>query len=267
MREEFDKQILDTLTSNESKVLEYINANLSAVTKMNLKTLSENTFVSPATIMRLCKKLDLSGFSELKYIIKHSAKEHKYSPDTSFGLPDVLDKRLIELRETAQSIDAEALKFVTDCLCSDKNIHLFARGITFMPMNYMYNMLLSLGRSCIEYIDIPLIYRATSEMTDNDVLFIASAGGATEPIQKVAAMAREHHATVIAITSTKESPLEGYANITFYGYSPNRFCNGVDIIPRFPIMFILNAIVESYINRIHLNQPSDPSVYINLKNW
>lgn len=65
-----DNSILNTLTQSELSVLQYIDVHSNEVLTMSIQELSEKVFFSTATILRLCKKLNLSGFSELKFTLK-----------------------------------------------------------------------------------------------------------------------------------------------------------------------------------------------------
>ena len=50
-----DTKTIQSLTSNEDDVLQYIFSNKDKVSKMNITELAQNTYVSTATILRLCK--------------------------------------------------------------------------------------------------------------------------------------------------------------------------------------------------------------------
>ncbi len=67
-----DNNILNTLTQSELSVLQYIDVHSNEVLTMSIQELSEKVFFSTATILRLCKKLNLSGFSELKFTLKNN---------------------------------------------------------------------------------------------------------------------------------------------------------------------------------------------------
>ncbi|MBP8315195.1 MurR/RpiR family transcriptional regulator, partial [Clostridium neonatale] len=66
MINKFDPKAMQTLTTNEEDVLQYVFSNKDKVIKMNINQLAQNTYVSTATILRLCKKLNLQGFNDLK---------------------------------------------------------------------------------------------------------------------------------------------------------------------------------------------------------
>ena len=51
-------------------VYNYIVKNLKHILNLSVRELADEVHVSTATVMRFCKKMGYSGFSELKYKIK-----------------------------------------------------------------------------------------------------------------------------------------------------------------------------------------------------
>lgn len=262
----FDQLLLDTLSHSETELLQYILDHQQDLLHISIQRLAESAYTSPASIIRMCKKLNLSGFNDLKYYLREKRVKQQDAP-LSAELKGVLSKDYAYLKQTLSGLSMTDLAFTADCLCSDKNIYLFARGMSFMPITYMHQVLLSLDRDCLCFIDPPLMFHAARHMTANDVVLIASSGGSTDGIQKAAQLAKEHQATVIALTSDQHSPLATLADVVFHCYASNRYLNEIDIKSRFTMMFVIDLILCCYFDRISLNQPSDPNFYINQKNW
>ena len=61
-----NNSVIQRLSANELAILEYIYENHEDVVHMSIRELSQAVSYSSATILRFCKKLGLSGFSELK---------------------------------------------------------------------------------------------------------------------------------------------------------------------------------------------------------
>lgn len=267
MTPDFDRQTLDSLSTGERALLDFIIDHQEQLAKLSIQELAEMAFTSPATVVRLCKKFGFDGFSELKFLLREKKRKSNTLPDPSLELKGVISRSFGDLTQTIRGIRQETLAFITDCLCSDKNLYLFARGMSYMPITYMHQVLLSVDRDCLCFIDPPLMLQAAQNMTAEDVVIIASSGGATDGIQRAAQMAKEHGAAVIALTSDARSPLAAIADIHIHCHTPNRYRNGIDIKSRFTMMFVIDLIINCYLNRMNLNPPSDPSIYINQKNW
>ena len=55
-----------TLSNSENEVRMYILRNSKKVISMSTQELAAKSYTSPATVIRLCKRLELKGYSELK---------------------------------------------------------------------------------------------------------------------------------------------------------------------------------------------------------
>lgn len=97
---------INSLTISELDALRFIENNRKQILAMSIKTLAQITFVSTATIMRLCKKLGYSGFSELKYHLREELNQmEKEHQNTTFA--DTVNqnvKAIVETTATAPRI-------------------------------------------------------------------------------------------------------------------------------------------------------------------
>ena len=76
------------LSKNERVLADYILKHPEDVLKMSSKYLGKVCFVSTATVYRLCDKLGLSGFSDLKIKITSSLDDYRKSnEDFNFDFP------------------------------------------------------------------------------------------------------------------------------------------------------------------------------------
>lgn len=266
MNKLFSAEQINALNTTEKTIITYSINHLKVFYNMSIQELAQNTFVSTSTIMRLCKKLKFKGFNELKYFICHNATLEFQQKQDHYALNGIISKQVSYLKQTALDIDKDKIEKVLHCFTTDKRIHFFARGLSYMPAFYMYNMLLSVDCNCFFYIDPPLMYHTATHMDENDVFIIGSSGGATEPIVTAATIAKEHNATIIAISSDKESPLFQIADIPFCCITENRYYNGIDAKSRLSMLFVMDLLLECYFEKLNLKS-SNPSSYLDNKNW
>lgn len=62
----FTYRQIANLNDTETNIYQYIVKNMNDVLKMSVRELASETFVSTATIVRFCQKLDCDGFTEFK---------------------------------------------------------------------------------------------------------------------------------------------------------------------------------------------------------
>lgn len=253
MEELFSPEQIAGLSPIEKTILQYSIRNLKKFYNMSIQEIAENTFSSTSTIMRLCKKLRFDGFNEFKYFICHHADLQKEQKQDHYVLNSIISKEVSSLKQTALELDQNKIETIIGYFLEDKKIHFFARGLSYMPAFYMYNMLLSVDRNCFFHIDPPLMYHAADDMDENDILIIASSGGATSPIVTAATMAKERNATVIAFCSDRTSPLFQIASISFYCMAESRYYKEIDAKSRLSILFVMDLILECYFEKLNLN--------------
>lgn len=242
-----DTNILTTLSSSEIDVLKYIDSNKKVVLDCSIQELSKQTFISTATIMRLCKKMGLTGFSELKYILREKIKEENINVNGKTSLSKIIDKTMFEITQSSNLINKDNIESVVELLLSNKNIHFFAKGLTSTAFKYVSKHLLTCNRLNICYEDTHIAYLAAERMTKDDVLFVASLSGTTKQIIKMVQIAKSRGATIVAITNIENNIIAELADINFYVYIDSDDKCQYDMKSRMPVLFILNVIVKYYV--------------------
>ena len=86
------------LSAAENQVREYILKYPKKVLEYTVYELAKESFTSPATVVRLCKKIDIKGFARLKVLL---AEETKYFQDMKLNL---LDTTTIEKNDSPHAI-------------------------------------------------------------------------------------------------------------------------------------------------------------------
>lgn len=94
-------------------------------------------FFSTATILRLCKKLNLSGFSELKFTLKNNVSSNNSLKSTAISTKKIVTDLYSEIENTERLLDTKTLDTIVSYLLSNKKIHLFSYGLTNMAFEYM----------------------------------------------------------------------------------------------------------------------------------
>lgn len=69
--EELINRNYDTFTQNDRQVVSYILANKAQIMAATSQEAADGCHVSRATLLRVCKKMGLQNFAELKYLLKY----------------------------------------------------------------------------------------------------------------------------------------------------------------------------------------------------
>ncbi len=237
---------LQTLSGTEYHILEYIVKNQYTVSKMTVQELAEKTYISTASIMRFCKKLGFSGFSELKFHLK-SDKDDVATINSNQSIADIKKSILMTLGNTSNYLKSEDVENVAKLLHSDRKIHFFAKGISSCVFSYFQKYLQTLGRHSTLYEDTHIAYLNVERMTENDVLFVTSVSGVTAQIIKAVQIASAKGAIVVAFTGTNNTPLSTLATFSFFVSKEEVLTHSFDTESRLSMYYIVDLIIKKYL--------------------
>ncbi|MGI6230388.1 MAG: MurR/RpiR family transcriptional regulator [Tractidigestivibacter sp.] len=252
MIEGFTDDVLTKLTPGELDFLYYTELHLSQIAKSTLDEAAESALSSPAVIERACKKLGLSGYSDLRYRIARELRgDQSQSVATDATVPfdpksgiDQLEK---EAARTTLSLSAEAMLQAGRYLVQANRVFSFGRGLSEFPSKYLSEYLERIGRPCRHYLDPPFAYRDAAQFTSKDAAVIFSSGGRTIPVVKAAIIAKKNDVPLIAVCSNVESPLAKLATLTFYAASSKLRMDSIDLNSRYTQFMVADLMVDAVI--------------------
>lgn len=196
----------ERLSDTERKVVDFILKS-DDVDKLKLKDIKDVLYVSNATIIRACKKLNHPTFNSLKSAFVKSEKEKSTYPlEVDFSY--ILDGIKKETLATLELIDEKNVDQICNCLIEARRIFCvgldgssqvaseFNRKLKSMDIwtnNYSEQSLLD----CIPYIS-----------TDQDVVIIFSLSGQIDDINENMLKVKRKGTTIIAVTNVTANKLK-----------------------------------------------------------
>lgn len=247
----FPSSVLNSLSSLELEILRYIDNHKNEICDMPIQVLAKNTFVSTTTIIRLCRKLNLEGFSHLKFFIKNNALKNAEDslPVKAFSVQNTIAEELSDIERTSALLDEAVIENVADIMAKSSQMHFFAKGLTELALEYTARHLLSLSKHVTLYQDTHIAYIQSKNLSDKDIIFLASLSGETEQVVRVAQIARSRNATVITFSVNPTSSLAKLGNYNFQLINDAETTLDVDTKSRCQLMFILNILVKAFIHK------------------
>ena len=100
------------LNPSDKKILNYLLNNAAECSELSLAKLAKKLYVSESAIFRLCKKVGLSGYSELKYELADFSKGEKRMVKQQ----DTFAERLVKIGEGGKLFGSVTGKDVADAL-------------------------------------------------------------------------------------------------------------------------------------------------------
>jgi len=207
-------------SESEKKLSKYILDEGVKILDLNSRDLASKTYTSPATIVRLCQKIGLKGYSEFK--IKYSAelqadlyKKDRINVNYPFKTEDstetvchnlmMLHRESIE--DTFKLIDIENLNKVVSVLYNSKKINIYGSGNSVIAGLTFQHKMMRIGREVIIKTisgeQIPLSYNLKKE---DAAIFISYTGESNELIT-IAQIAKTKKTPIIIITSIGDNAL------------------------------------------------------------
>lgn len=249
-----------SLTENEKILVSYIKENPEAFVKMTSAEISEASFISNATIYRLCKKMDLAGLSELKILVSASVGDYlKERKTLDFNYPIHPNETQYQITRTMQelyeqtvvsslnNLDLEQLRQAASLMKKVPAIDLYtSAGNLFFAENFKFQMQ-EIGR----FVNVPVEeyhQRLTAAASDSSHLsIVVSFGGRGVVIPKIVNILKQNKSPILLISSTEEIPFAKAATHHLYMSSNESHYNKISSFStRLSLLFLLDCLYTSY---------------------
>lgn len=241
-------ELINNLSKNDHIILEYIYNHPNQLAKMTIREFADLLAFSPTTIFRFCKKLNLTGFNELKYIVQESEIKKSNNSDFNQNEDNYLKNMSEDIENTLSLIKEAEIKEAIAEFNSDKNIHIFGGGgLTGNVLEYMEKLFFSYGRQRVFlYETNRLAFHVANKMNKADLLIVISASGTFEPTVKLTHIAKMRSATVLAITPYTKNPIAKVADINFRFFGNIRTNKEAEFSLRLPIFYLIHTLFMAY---------------------
>ena len=220
------KNHYNSLTRTECSIADYVLANSSKVTEMNVAQLAQASGTAGSAVIRFCKSVGYSGFSQFRLAL---AKELAARPVSFLPLisdqdstGQIAEKVFVSgirtLQNTLSMLDADMLERLAAAFDRAGKIYLFGVGTSSPVAQDMQYRLLQLGYCASCYTDILFMPVAAMNMRKQDIAIAISHSGRTAATLDALRLAGAHGAMTAAITSYRSSPLAKAADYPLTAY-------------------------------------------------
>lgn len=211
----------ESLTRAEYRVLAHLTEHPLLVGNITVRELARATFVSTATIMRLCQKLGFSGFSEFIWHCKQLLTDTPHIPSQVQGalhLPALFSQFIANYQRTFHWVTEEKRYQFSSLLREKESFFLYGAGFSYLFAEYLTKKLQVLGKTA--FISGPGDSRNIflSNAARYQVFIAVSRSGETEQVLDKAKIAKNVGMTVVAFTRASANSLAGMADLHFALY-------------------------------------------------
>ncbi|SEO99890.1 MurR/RpiR family transcriptional regulator [Propionispora vibrioides] len=219
------QSMFQTLTKTEKKLAEYILNNPAEVVHLTITELADRCVTAEATITRLCKKLNYSGFQSLKISLATDIYQPFESVYNEVNVDDPLQTVIGKifqninegLQDTLKLLHTEALDRAISAVLSARRIDVYGSGGSAVIAADVEHRFSRFGIPVRAYADQHMQASSAALLHRHDVVIAISHTGSNRDVIQAVKIAKDNEATIIALTSHLRSPLGQIADIVLQG--------------------------------------------------
>lgn len=171
--EEIINNNYDNLSINEKYTADYVIKNKNIINELSSEQLASNCGVSRPTLLRMLKKVGISSYYELRYIIKNDL----YNLNKTIEVKDVRE----HYHNMINDLINNQYQDVCKCLYEANNIYFYGTGNEQKAIGEeLKKMLFSLGKGIMDFFDLGEVEFKRDDFSENDVFIIISMSGETK---------------------------------------------------------------------------------------
>lgn len=205
------KENRDYVSSSERAVIDFILKNPERVVGVTIHELAAMTFVSPSTISRLCRSMDIGGYKEFQRQLVYELATLRDSERTTIGdikkgdstrqtMYKVTHRNMESLAITEKLNDPRVIDTCVDLMSSAGTINLFGMGSSLLSAQDLHYKLIRANLHCNTSDDWHMQLVAAKNMGPNDLAIAFSYSGRTQEVITCVKEARKKGGKVIAVT-------------------------------------------------------------------
>lgn len=233
----FTYELLSNFNELELSIYNCIIKNRDHLSHMKIKDLADEAHVSTGTVLRFCKKLGCSGYSEFK--LRYKA----YLDKENVALEDMDELTFrsfiadVHSNEFQKSFDS-AFKL----LQASKRIIFIGIGSSGILGKYGARFFSNIGRFSF-YVEDPFL-PILQDLTEGTVTIALSVSGSTKETLSLANQMKERGSVLITITNSPDSILAKLSDCNIFYRVPKIMAGDTNITTQVPVIYILEMLAR-----------------------
>lgn len=195
------------LPGSELKVADFISKYPEKVVGMTTKDLSDAANCSQASIIRFCKRLQVSSFTDLKVmlgqevisdipVVYSDILPNENITDTKIKL---LGNAIQSMQSTIEQINDEVIKDVVELIDDSELILVYGVGASFLVAENINQKFSRLGKTVINSLDIHMLITLLTSNKKKMLLICISNSGDTKEVISLVKQAKKNKVPTIGI--------------------------------------------------------------------
>ncbi|MDR6866221.1 DNA-binding MurR/RpiR family transcriptional regulator [Microbacterium resistens] len=217
------REVSGDVGAAEQRAVEFILDNAEYVMRHPLNEVSEACEVGEATIIRLCRRVELTGFRELRMALAQDQvgetapaihEDVLHTDDDATLLAKVFASFANALADTLSVVDIEQFSRAVETVSVARSINFFGFGASGATAESAHFRFMRLGMPSYVLTDVAAQLSRVTMLGPGDVVVAISHSGHTRDLVFAVESARAKGATVIAVTQYGRNELASSADLT-----------------------------------------------------
>lgn len=253
------RENIEHLSQSQQSIANYILSHPDEVRNYTIYRLSEVSYASVSTIVRMCKTLGFEGYKEFHQSLceelaiqdeRFAAPSSDITKEDSFAdiIHKITFKNIQSLVETEQIMETNVLKECVEHMLKAKRILLFGLGASHIAARDLYLKLLRVNKDCIINEDSHLQLLSARNSTKEDLAIVISYSGQTKEIISCQEALRENQTPIIAITRPVATPISKLADLELYTTANESLFRSGAISSRISQLNIIDILYTAFAN-------------------
>jgi DNA-binding MurR/RpiR family transcriptional regulator len=244
----------------EKELIIRLQRNPESMLRKSIKDIAKETYTSPATVVRLCKKLGCKGYKDFQNTLTYEVALFRESKEISFqtitpedSVEDIIykvTKKNIESLETTRKLLEP--KVITECvklLETSRTVTLFGLGTSLLVARDLYLKLLRADVICNVCDDWHAQFLTAKNLKKGDLAIVISYSGLTKEMLTCTREAKANGAKVIAITRAVDSKLAAEADFVLPIAATELIHRSGAMSSRITQLNVIDVLFTAYVNR------------------
>ncbi|PJW20123.1 MurR/RpiR family transcriptional regulator [Geobacillus thermodenitrificans] len=228
------------LTHAEKHVLYYIDGHVEQAKQLSLTAMAEKNNVSTTTIIRMCHKLGLEGFSELRYILKTIDDQ---------AIPvgeNTIERYKADMNQTLDSLERKHVEEISQLIFEANRVLVVAVGLSKMIGEYFSKLLIQVNKPSSYVYESHIIDLLPNMVQPKDMVIFISSSGETKTIVQAAEKLRFKNIETVAITNSADSTLAKLVRKHISAYVQRVQFAGYDLSARSTLVVLIDILFEFF---------------------
>lgn len=231
------------LNSTEQKIIEYLLKHIGQINGLKISQISNDLYIAPNSVIRLCKKLGYSGFTQMKYAMANAhQKDEKLEQEHWHSSIDIIN-------QTYKLNQQHTIEDVVRLLRDTDQLVFFGLGLSRFPAEELAKKLRYLGKMVFVPDDRDNCIQYANNLKKGQTAFFFSCSGNTDIITKLVHIAKTKNIPIISLTGISQNMLTNYSDYKLYAYINKIEYQGADISSRTGFYFVTDLIFNEYLRQ------------------